>query len=346
MENLHKLNLELLHAIVVQENHADHQGLHLHLGIWLKEVFRTRNVHFFDSIVGKHGSYEAIRNSKKTVDYLLKEDQEPLIFGDPISFSKGGNQSKSTAVAEMLLTGSTIDSVMESDPGYFLLHRTKIQDFHSYIMEKRTREQLTPLKLPIVYSSSHSDTKSIVDWLNTNLLVSRRFKQEQLYIYGAPNSFKTSLINLLGKFLRVYYFPIVEDFYCLYNDDNYDLIVYDEFHGQKTIQTLNAWVQGAPTAIRKKGSSYLKVKNLPFIILSNYMLRESYSGAALRDPVKVDSLAARFLQVNLTTPIDLDNIFVNGINWKDQPVDPFDHLTPFDLPQSSPYQMDDLSQLL
>lgn len=97
--------------------------------------------------------------------------------------------------------------------------------------------------------------------------------------------------------------PLLEDFYDFYFDEKFDLVVLDEFKGQKTIQFLNLWLQGGDMTIRKKGSQYIKRKNLPMIILSNYSLDDCY-----KDQLKLSTLRARLLEIALTSPIDLDNI--------------------------------------
>lgn len=97
--------------------------------------------------------------------------------------------------------------------------------------------------------------------------------------------------------------PLAEDFYDYYNDDDYDMIVLDEFKGQKTIQFLNEWLQGSPMTFRRKGSQGLKRSNLPMVIISNFHLGEIY-----KDQVKVGLLQSRLLEIYLTDIIDLDNI--------------------------------------
>ena len=60
-----------------------------------------------------------------------------------------------------------------------------------------------------------------------------------------------------------------EDFYCDYMDGCYDVIVLDEFKGQKRIQDLNQWTDGSHFPVKRKGlTPYVKKDNLPFIILS------------------------------------------------------------------------------
>lgn len=105
--------------------------------------------------------------------------------------------------------------------------------------------------------------------------------------------------------------PTNEDFYDFYDDDLVDLVFLDEFHGNKTIQCLNSWLDGSEMVVRVKGSQRIKRKNQPFIIASNYLLSEAYSKALAQDFSKIDSLRARLLEVQLTEKIDLDNVQFN-----------------------------------
>ncbi len=68
-----------------------------------------------------------------------------------------------------------------------------------------------------------------------------------------------------------------EDFDDEYENNTYDLIVIDEFKGQRKLTWINKFVEGAPMSLRKKGSQYLKTDNPPVVILSNYNLEQCYS---------------------------------------------------------------------
>lgn len=99
--------------------------------------------------------------------------------------------------------------------------------------------------------------------------------------------------------------PLAEDFYDFYFDTEVDLIVMDEFKGNKTIQSLNQWLDGSMMTVRVKGSQRIKNVNQPFIILSNYSVEESYSGVT---GARVDALKSRLVEYYLDEPLDLDNV--------------------------------------
>lgn len=113
---------------------------------------------------------------------------------------------------------------------------------------------------------------------------------------------------------------IQEDFYDFYSDDMH-LVSIDEFKGQKTIQFLNQFLDGQVMCLRQKGNQYLKCKNLPVIICSNYPLEECYKKAATTG--YLESLLSRLLIVHIppTEKIDLDNIhFSEGVDTNGSPM--------------------------
>lgn len=308
LENILKLDLSVKGVVICQEKHADGTP-HLHVGLFLNDKLRTRNPHFFDSVASKHGSYEPMKSINGTLAYLKKSDPTPLNYGEIPTGSKALSTSKSTEVAEKIRTGSTLESVANDYPGYFMLNKRKLEDYFSYCAMQRVQSSKLPMSLPLLYSGVDLDTQRIIEWLNTNLLQSRPFKASQLYLFGPPNSRKTSLVNMISKYLRIYPMPTNEDFYDFYSDDGYDIIVMDEFKGNKPIQQLNQWLDGSMITVRFKGGQKLKVKNLPFIICSNYSVEQSYSNVV---GAKIDSLKSRLLEIELFNPIDLEHIEISS----------------------------------
>jgi len=303
------LDLPLECAVVAQESHKDGTP-HLHVGLWLKEKLVVCRQNYFDSVGGKHGSYETMRSTKGTYEYLTKDDASPLIIGQLSTVLSQPAQSKSKTVAQMVLSGSTMKEVMLSDPGFFLLHNQKIQQYAAFVTEMRHQESLRSLVLPLVYLGEDLTTAAIVDWLNGNLLQDRPFKSRQLYLSGPPNYLKTSMIRRLEEGLRVLWAPMAEDNFDSYTEDA-DLIVFDEFKGQRTIEFFNTFLQGGTVILKARYRSLEKKKNMPVIILSNHTLEEAYHKVAAINPLKLDPLRARLLEIQLGAPIDLDNIKFN-----------------------------------
>jgi hypothetical protein len=304
-----QLNLDLQAVVVVRENHADGTP-HLHLAIFCRTPVDTDKPHFFDSIVGKHGNYQAMRSPRKTIIYIKKFDKEPLVFGIPpfdiYSDLEASKVSKSDTVAKKILSGSSLLDLMNEDPGYFMLNQSKIANFLSFFTLSTQREQLAPSKLPIRYSGHQLETQSIVDWLNTNLKCIKPFKSPQLWIHGTHNLNKTTLINKLQNYYLPYPMPMQEDFYDFYEDSRYDFCTLDEFYTHKTIQFLNLWLQGSMMNLRVKNGQRIKRHNVPTIICSNYHPTQCYRNPLYR--VTLDALISRLLVIELREPIDVENI--------------------------------------
>ena len=300
-----KENLSVKAVVVSRELHADGH-YHLHIIIVLNEKLRTRRQDYWDFVGGKHGDYQVIKYPKKAYAYVTKEDKDPMIFGTVPNIFLESKKSKSDIAAEMIQSSSSLQPIIQAMPGFAMLNLTKMIAFRSYVTNVCSTKSLRHLDLPIKYDGDHASTLYIIEWLNGNLLTSRRFKQRQLWIYGPPNTLKTSLLIKLNEYLRVYPVPLGEDFYDTYDDDAYDLIIADEYKAQKTITFLNDFLQGGMAMnLRIKGGQIMKRKNLPAIFCSNHSISEAYHKA---NAISISALKERFSEVYVDTPLDLDAI--------------------------------------
>jgi len=92
-----------------------------------------------------------------------------------------------------------------------------------------------------------------------------------------------------------------------YSDQEYDLIVLDEFKGQKSITWMNSFVQGVPFKVFRRYNSYDKIKNLPVIVLSNYSIEEAYGKVNMFNPERLIPLKERFDCINVKKFINILN---------------------------------------
>jgi len=243
-------DLKVKAVIAGQEKHADGNP-HLHIIVCLGRKLETRRANYWDFVGSKHGDYRVVDSPKKCYEYVTKEDKEPTIFGTIPTIFLGSKKLKSDQCASMIMSGSTVEMVVRTMPGYSLLNLAKIQTFRSYVSNVCSTTSTMSQESPTSYSGADLATKYIVDWLAGNLFKERAFKQKQLWIYGPPNTLKTSLLIALMKFCRAYMVPMEEDFYDSYEDDAYDIIVFDEYKSHKTIQFLNRYIQGGlPMSLR------------------------------------------------------------------------------------------------
>lgn len=344
-----KTGTNLRGCLVAQEQHQD-GAKHLHVLIRLQKPFSTRNPRCFDYVCGKHGNYQTVRSPQAVRNYLVKEDPSPILYGEVqtgykrISTSSSRSstdgsikpsQSKATSIAKGFLSGQlTLSGLLVTDPGYYFLNRKKIEDFASLSAIHLERSSKLPMVLPLRYDGNCHQTRIIVDWLNSNIRSNRPFKAKQLYIHGSADSRKTTLLNLLTKFLSIYDIPKEEDFYDFYDDEAYDLVVMDEFKGQKMIQWLNLFLQGGLMTLRRKGSQYRKKANLPVMILANFTLEQCYAKALERDPNKLDTLQTRLQVVEVVQPLDTVG-FARALGLNEQNYPEMIQWTRADYPTSS-----------
>lgn len=263
------------HYVLARETHEDGQP-HLHIFLKFEAVQSVSDPSYFDFIAGQHGDYEVTKNVRKWVKYITKEDKEYSAKGIDVKALLQHQKPLSKEVADMLDTGKTIEDVRQANNHYFLVNKRKIEDYGGYMSIILERAKKEPWVEPDWIKLTGSNRK-IGMWLADNIRRSRPLKQQQLFIYGEKNLGKTTLIEYLEKFLSVYHIPTTEDFYDAFDND-YDLCVIDEFRGQKPITWMNQFLDGQKMTLRKKGSQYLKKKNIPVIILSNYDLKNCYPG--------------------------------------------------------------------
>lgn len=294
----------LVYAIVSQELHQTGDK-HLHIVISLKNRIDWTNMSKMDALTGKRGNYQTCRSLIATVKYVVKDGCYCAHGVDVEEFLKQSKQKKSTQFALTVMQHG-IDQVNELDPGFVLMNLHKLQAYQAYVSNLKEKEnKLSLASYQATYTGTDLSIIGITEWLNANLfaLGIKKFKSPQLYIYGDPNMGKTTLINnLMDLGVRVYYLPS-ESYYCSYDDDAYDLIVLDEFKAQKKIQELNRWLDGSQFPVARKGTfPFIKKKNLPFIILSNYSVAECYKNT---DPHRLAPLDARLLCYHVSNFIDI-----------------------------------------
>ncbi len=176
--------------------------------------------------------------------------------------------------------GDDIQDITAEEPGYVMMHMRQIREFQEHLEhDKKRKRDLTPL----VWEMDHGAMAGmqIIEWLNANIRHPREFKQKQLYIWSdTPDVGKTSIARTLSESLSVCWWMKWEDFDDQYQDGLWDLIVIDEWKGQRKLQYMNELLQGGQLPLRVKGSQRLKSESTPILILSNYCPEESYREVA------------------------------------------------------------------
>lgn len=191
-----------------------------------------------------------------------------------------------------------------ADPGFYMLKKRHLEEFDSACRFHAANSSKLKWPQDWTYSGPSAETQKIAEWLKSNIGVTRSLRQKQLFVHGPTQFFKSTVIELLRAFFRLYEIPKGEDFYDFFDDRQHDLAYMDEFKGHKQIQWLNQFLDGSWMTLRKKGSQCIKMRNLPVIITSNFPLEQCYAGALAKDPNKLDTLQSRLEVIELTQPID------------------------------------------
>ena len=289
---LDKWLADIAFAIVAHEKHESGDD-HLHVLVKFKSKrdFTTEN--FADFIAGQHGNYQPARNLKHVITYVTKDGD--FVTHGTVPQIQGKKESKFDLIAAAINEGKSLRQIRMDFPGTYLMHGDKITKYFTTkqmddILDEKEpwRGMLIPDALKDPYGNQ------IATWLNTNIKQQRKFKQAQLWISGPTNIGKTSLMLQLEKYLRIYVVCLEEDFMDQFDPAQYDLVVFDEFRGQKKITWMNSFVQGGTVPVRIKGSRAIKIShrdNLPCLVLSNYSISETYHKA---DSIAVSTIKSRF----------------------------------------------------
>lgn len=293
--------LRPVYCVVAQEKHDDGSP-HIHALVVYPSVRRIRSCRAFDWD-GYHANIQPAR-SIADVDGYVRKGGDFCDYGTrpPPDSQPNRRSGRAEVLSTAIRGGASIQTLLQDHSGFLLLNLQKVRTFKSYVdAQPKDKEPWPELVDDITYVVPSNDNNRFVKlWLWSNIRKPRAFKQRQLWLHGGPDLGKTSLVNYLERFLRIYYFPLEETFHDLYDDD-YDLIVLDEFNAQVTIAQLNKWLDGQRFNIRIKGGQMMKTKNIPVLILSNHSPAECYRNSNAR--VVFDALLTRISVIELDSPL-------------------------------------------
>jgi len=204
-----------------------------------------------------------------------------------------------------LESGKALTTIAFENPEhmtFIMLHMDRLQGFYTRTLLDRAKPLKKFVRATAAFGQSQAWDLSIANWLNSNLFVSRALGTPQLWLQGPTGCGKTTLATKLSECARTYAVPD-EDFYDDYADSNFDLIVFEEFKHQKTVQWMNKFIDGQVCPLRQKGRQTVKKRNLPVIVLSNLTLREAYPNVAESIFATIDR---RFTQIQCQGQINVD----------------------------------------
>lgn len=300
----------LLTALVARERHADGSN-HLHCYVGLSAPYRCRNNSGLDSLAKQHGNYQACRSPRQWLKYITKE-KDYLLYGKSQEWLSSYLQGKSSATSEVhsqLLAGKSLKDVIRENP-WTLTKVRQLEAALPYLATKKAPEKVYSSPL-VGIGSPTSMEATLGTWFNTNVksALPRPIRCPQLWLHGAPGTGKTSLISRLSRMLSIYHVSD-ENFYNDYQDDMFDLAVFDEYNnGRKTIGWLNRWLDGSILPLAQKGGGTTKRQNIPTVILSNFHPRDVYAKVNAERPIQMEALIQRLEIIEIPEQEHLHNLW-------------------------------------
>ncbi len=301
-------------CVVSSELHADGQP-HLHVALWLVRNFESRASSCLDFIGGKHGNYRAMKKPVKCVEYVIKYGRyvfEGKAGWQPDVYIASGKSKKGTSfhvVASLVTSGISLRTIADRHPGFMLQHLSKVRTFEAFVRSAPCTT-LLPLIPPLSDDSVQllpGQCGTVYQWIHQAFYtpIGRALGQTQLMVVGGTAVGKTSLLQSLARYLRVYNVPNGEDFYDSYSDDDYDLLVFDEYEHQKSVTWMNSFVDGSVVTLRVKGGQVQKRRNLPVIMMTNFSPEQQYADVQMKSPVSFAAYCRRWTVVRLLEGEDL-----------------------------------------
>lgn len=308
MKNLvDRLGEQIKWATVSVEAHQD--GFpHLHVAVYFKERLRytDRTGSYWDFVTGQHGNYQVMRKPHEWLAYVIKHGNYvsyPVGF-NPVTFIASKQTKKSAqgeAVAKMMIDGHRdIRPLAEIYPGYFIANLRRVEEFRDMLNETddsgNVYVDLPPL--PALHDLSSKEI-TVLQWLSSVKSDPQDRSRCHMLLRGGSGIGKSTVAFVLHKYFRIFYMPYNTDFYCDWDDTKYDIVVFDEYKSQKTIQFVNQFSDGFGIALNRKQmrATVHRVKT-PCLILTNYTFEEMYPKVLESDPNKLDTIKRRFTEID------------------------------------------------
>ena len=255
-----------------------------------------------------HGNYQSARSKIDVLKYVVKDGnykEHEFSAEAHLLAAKKKKSSKSQVIAQQILDGANLKDVMMEEPGFFMMHGHRIGEFASLcntIFSTADHELDVPSFAagphpPMEFNDAEMDVWSwLVGEAQRNEEDGKPFKSPQLYVHGPSNCGKTSLVLALRRFWRVYDAP-KEKWDTLWDDESYEIAVFDEFACQREITYMNQFLEGSPMTVpRKTIGPVRKCKNVPCLILTNRSPELLYTGC---DQLTREAFLSRLKEVRV-----------------------------------------------
>lgn len=280
---------EIEDYLIVQEHHkegGDLDGvegdLHIHAAIFVKKRCDFNSPQCLD-VLEYHGKYESIKNKEKTIEYLLKEDKNPLQsknWAEWLKASKKHQQrEKNLDFLNQCLEKGPAKMVREGELSLMNLSKTLInlKAYQNILEEEKKEEEIEDIPATLenpwgITIQVDTDIKKCHYWLYSSM----------------PNLGKTTWgIELCTKYRVVFW--NYSEMYQPQIGPSTEAIILDEYRGQLKVTQLNQMCDGSYYFTGKNMVSW-KLKGKPvIIILANRSPEQVY-----KDSNDVELITARF----------------------------------------------------
>ncbi len=237
-------------GVVAIEHHED-GNRHLHIVLVREHTEAITSERFFD--LGQyHPNIQPCRNLRNAIKYVKKEDNYH-VWGDLEVVEK---RTMASRLLDVVSGTMSLDELINEHPHLIRGYKRLKEDIEQY------SKDVSILSLQDSPSIRGIELPGLLTWrLRT------KFKTPSLYIWGPPDSGKTSMLLGLGP--RAFWAPMNNDWYGL--DQNFhELIIFDEFRGAHLVlSVLLQLMAGNPLTMNTKGGSIRLSKKINCIFTSN-----------------------------------------------------------------------------
>lgn len=318
-------------AIVAAELHKDGTP-HLHCLIKHANRWDIKNQTYFDFLAKKHPNISKAIPAWRTAEYVLKDGDYVEWKIDAKEFVKLGKAKKNTQHARMakrIRQGDTLDDLVMDCGEYMIQNGRKVVLYYGMMQGAKRRKNEEEKEWPCPVAGDRGPSEDVAEWLRKNVCQPRALGQKNLWISGGTGIGKTHLKEQLQAVCRVYEAPYDGKWDDEYEDGLYDLVIFDEFRGQKTITAMNRWLGSETTPLCRRGRApILKRDKLPCLVLSNYDPPGAYTNArdTERGSVSLVALERRvkvldYHPLDDGAPVKHLNIMFEPWPFKDRPLE-------------------------